>query len=324
MENNNKKKQINCNLSNDIFNDEEWERIQMTCRKKKHIGKNDSLRELIKTDEQKLSNNGITFEQLNNFFEKIKYHFLRKISSRNTIFRSTEEEDKIFEKYDLGQCGWSCWGIKAARIFQNKLLAIRITWGGAESCPFQSVHDTRYHGYEYGSHDWIFIKKQNGKCVDSMHISDLLFHQIVCHHFFQSPSSPYHVDIEKLVNFFNLRSNIDYANDLVYENVWRLGGGGWTRPERNELKKIFVAKKEDLKELNKQYFVHLEFGINDIYHDKECLIVYTNDGSSIPSELYINGARLRFNNESCDIGIQKYYIGKNKYITEAEEKKEWM
>ena len=67
--------EINCNLPNDTFDTEEWKRIEDNCKKYHHLDNNDDLQKLITEDEQTLVKYGITFQQLDDLFTKIKYHF---------------------------------------------------------------------------------------------------------------------------------------------------------------------------------------------------------------------------------------------------------
>lgn len=194
---------INCNLSNDVIDDTEWYRIEQQCKNQRHIDPSCDLKELIARDEATIARLGITFDQLTQFFDKIKKHFDKKINDHFKMFGY----DGIHE---------------ITPTILGSFTVRRVSWRGAEKCPFQSLLDTQYHGYEYGSSDWYFINTKTG---EELHIGDLLFHQISVHHFFQSPSSKYRVDPEKLIHFFGLKRGVDYSPELDTSVQWVSGGG---------------------------------------------------------------------------------------------------
>ena len=72
---------MNCNYSNDKLSDSEIYRIENQCKTQHHISETESLINLIKADETYIYQNGFTFEQLKNFFEKIKLHFKSNIKN---------------------------------------------------------------------------------------------------------------------------------------------------------------------------------------------------------------------------------------------------
>lgn len=164
---------------------------------------------------------GITFEQLSEYFDKIKAHYYKGVNDQYHPDISQELIETL-KSIKLGGSGWCCQSNSRTQIFHDQLIVICLTWGGAEQCPFQSPDDKRYHSYEYGSHDWIFVNPQT---KEYLHIGDLLFHQITKHHFFQSPSSPYRVDPAKMINFFRLRPNVSYQTQYRKYQWWRSNGG---------------------------------------------------------------------------------------------------
>ncbi len=223
---------INCNYTNDKLDDSEWDRIESKCIKQKHLNSNnlskniftrffssgELLRDQIAQDEQKLADAGITFEQLDKFFTTFKLYWNKYSKTNIELDDETKAQvekfyaDSQFTKLDMS--GWCSWGLLKAKfnMFGTNYLVDRITWGGAEQCPFQSLEDKRYHGYEYGSHDWIIF---NLDANIQMHIGDLLFHQIIAHKFFQSESSAYRVDPIKLIQLFNLKPGANYSVPTV-------------------------------------------------------------------------------------------------------------
>jgi hypothetical protein len=198
---------LKCNYINSKLSEKEWNRIQEYGKVRNHINKNSDLREIINKDMETLKKHGIEIKQINDMFKKIKLH----LKSADHI--DIDEEDyKIFEKIfsSIDTRGWCCWGNRKYRIFNDSIDVLYIWWGGSEGCCFQSELDKKYHGYEYGNSDYIFIK--NG---EYLHVGSLLIHQIEKHNFFQDTESKFRVDPEKLINFFCMKPNINYETDFI-------------------------------------------------------------------------------------------------------------
>jgi hypothetical protein len=222
-----------CNKSNDDLDAAEWSRIEDACRAHSHIAPDENLQELIAADEHAVASRGITFEQLRDFFSKLKYHFWNALACD----LSDEESQQVEMFLDDSVCfsndrvrHWCLQGDEKKRIFcsssakaNNRLTVLYYAWGGAEKCQFQAVNDT-YYGYQYGSLDWIFIK--DGKV---MHIGDLLFHSIAEHHFFQSSKSPYRVDPVELIEFFNIKPDVVYKPILREVRIWQFSSSALAR-----------------------------------------------------------------------------------------------
>lgn len=205
---------IKCNVANQLLVNDEWIRIESQCQKQTHLGPNESLLNLIKKDEQTVKQLGITFEQLDDFFDKIHHHYNKGLEDGQLI-APTEEHLSLYQTIKVPLClSGQYW----TPIFNNTILVQCVVCVGAETCPFQSPNDKKYHGYEYGDRDWIFLNPTNHQII---HIGDLLFHQIIKHHFFQSPQSPYRVDPEYLIKFFNLQPYVNYHTETISRVVWR-------------------------------------------------------------------------------------------------------
>jgi hypothetical protein len=199
---------MNCTqiaVGTDITN---FNEIETRCVNQHHLFEGEKLKEIIKKDEDKLASYGITFDQLNKLFDNIRQttsHDNWRMEELTTqedrdkmcqyipICREQSDQHKNQTKYPL---------------FDGKFYVIKAEWLGSERCPFQPDSDTKYYGLDYGCRDFLIINKDGSDCI---HIGDLLFHQIIVHHFFQSPSSQYHVDIDRLVKFFDLQPNVDYS-----------------------------------------------------------------------------------------------------------------
>lgn len=292
---------------------EEYLRIENLCKKQKHIADDDNLNVIISEDEQTLEELGITFKQLEDFFEKLMYHF----SKGNEILLTNDQIEKI-NSLGIGSPQWYLSKKKIVSIFNDELIVIKITWGGAEPCPFQSLDDKKYYGYEYGSHDWIFI---NSITNDVLHVGDLLFHQIVKHHFFQGKNSKYRVDPLRLITFFNLETGIDYSSDFVEKKKWVVTS--------NQLyNNIISSKVYTINDCSmKEYFADLFYEkINDhniVYYDDSCALFIVNDPSELPSKLigYEYDKKIFNNNYS---GYVTFNLCSLKEISEKEQRINWM
>lgn len=231
-----------CNITN-----EDIIRIDEQAKRQNHLSNIDNLLDIIKSDEEKLAKYNITFEQLDAFFDKLKSHyhyqknyrecsiievseFLTK-QPREEIHKLILQNEKYFNEY-----------YPAANLLGSNISATYIEWMGAEQCPFQSPDDKKYYGYEYGSRDWIFMNHITNK---SLFIGDLLFHEIGKHHFFQSPSSDYHIDVDELVNFFELDTKLDsYLNFDIKEKYTHSFIDGTKSYKYNDNGEIVIVQDE--------------------------------------------------------------------------------
>jgi hypothetical protein len=264
-------KVINCNESNDVITTDEFNEIELCCKKQNHIQETDSLQSIIKTDEDTLVSLGITFEQLEDFFEKIKFHFAHyanKDEKPNVTL--SEEEKNLINSFKIGGSGWCGWGNSCCELFGN-FVVFRVVWGGAETCPFQSKLDKRYHGYEYGDRDWIFLNRNTLKAI---HIGDLLFHQITKHHFFQSPTSTYRVDPTTLINFFSLAPGVSYKTDISTKQKWSTGSSGWGGSEEYTISNLYG--------INQSEFSVTYIEKNIIGYNETKAFLVCNDSSILP------------------------------------------
>jgi hypothetical protein len=309
---------INCNHENLLLESDEWSRIEGQCKKQKHICESDDLKTIIENDERTVREYGITFDQLSDFFDKVKYHYYKKINC-DELYNLSQEELNIFEQYKIGGSGWCSHGFKVVRIFNDKIIVGRVTWGGAETCPFQSLEDSRYHGYEYGSHDWIFL---NALTKESMHIGDLLFHQISKHHFFQSHSSKYRVDPLKLISLFGLKPDISYKTEIITSKLWT-SDGSCSCSRRFYPDKLYSLvdivrgdKPNNLK--------HENYGSNDLYYNyAQAFLVVNKILDGIPC--HIDGIKFDFDCTCEDlIGCYSYKKRNFSQTTEREMNIDWL
>lgn len=329
-----------CNYLNDVLDATEWDRIDAACKSRGHIADNVNVKDVIQSDEKKLSNHGITFQQLDDFFKKLVEHVDHEITHGRELKHITDTECDMVEKAfkEINMSGWCCWGRNSVKIFHGAITVVKLTWGGAEVCPFQSLNDKKYHGYEYGSIDYVFMKGD-----EYIHVGNLLFHQIVQHHFFQDASSKFHVDVGKLIEFFNIRPDINYETSIGETNVLNL-----TKvidiDERNSFESIATTHKiNDTKTIEKdQYFdlsimTHEIIDVNEYYYDDECVIMILKNKETKPK--FINGcachdisenplfvalSKLMGKPPKKEVVIEVYRVDKQKCLTDEELGKNWL
>jgi len=309
---------MQCNLLNEQLPDEEWIIIEKKCRYQKHLGQDENLKNLIIEDEKIMENHNITFVQLKNFFDKIKYHADAHTYENEVVFN--EQYINIVKSLNLGSPKWCLWGRMIFPIFNNKIHVIQIVWGGAELCPFRSPEDKKYRGYEYGSIDWVFIKCDTG---EYMHIGDLLFHQISKHHFFQSKCSKYRVEPEKLINFFNLKEGVDYSTEVHAREEYVYSSAEYTGKLDERIMESCKEKIQDIIESHPNHEL-IDLHPNKIYNcgDTIYLIVTDVDSLKIPDSL--NGIKINFGSDCHNFGYYESVKQVKKTPTVAELGKDWI
>lgn len=312
------KNKINYNYSNDKLEENDWINIEIKCKEQKHIDENDNLKNIIDFDEKTLQSYNITFEQLEKFFEKVQCHFFKQI--KNKKFYEMNKNEKILIDNIVINKEWRQKSFLCVKIFNDKLIVVLIGWDNAEKCPFQSKHNKCN---EHSDTDWFFIKIDT---QEHMHIDDLLFHQIGCHHFFQSIKSSYHVDPHKLIKFFNLQPDIDYTTEYDIEKVWCCSYIVSSTRDLDKLpKKKYLVKQEQLLEyFDTDKIKHTKYGLNDIYYNNDRVIFIVNDMNTFPSPTIFNNHIIPFNQKPDFIGAMTFHFDETKNITKNEETKKWI
>lgn len=212
---------MNCNNSNENISENEWYQIELQCKTQNHLSPTDKLKTLIITDEELLFQNDITFENLDNFFEDLQYKYYLECVKENGFMLTSFNSNKsncftiALDKLKI-KCTDMISRVEFIEIYKN-IYTYRCDYMGAEICPFKSSEDKCYRGHEYGCSDWFFI---NIETMDVLHIGDLLFHQIVKHHFFQSLDSVYRVNPNELINFFG-KDVIKHAQKPITNDVYK-------------------------------------------------------------------------------------------------------
>jgi hypothetical protein len=192
--------------------------IEDQCRKQNHLGRAESLRDIIEQDAKTLDKLKLKPNQfadvLRKIFDDYKNAPLFMNDEMFDIVYSIDDHERTPDqdakwkqwrdldheaydtgkKYDLG--GLSAKDFKV--MFDGKYMVHVIQWKGFEDCPYQPwVQGIGSCGG--GSKDIVIRNNKNGKW---MRIGELLIHQIEDHHFFQGKASRYRVDPQEFVEFF--------------------------------------------------------------------------------------------------------------------------
>ena len=103
---------------------------------------------------------------------------------------------------------------------------LRITcfvWGGAEQCRIEKSLSDKYYGYSRGDRDWFVTNLDLGL---NIWVPDLLPAQVGMFGFSQSPSSAYHLDLEKYIKIMGLEKSEVALIKSHKEIFWGTDGAG--------------------------------------------------------------------------------------------------
>lgn len=136
------------------------------------------------------------------FLEKVNITYKQIYDKLNTIINKYYRSVSLGKKY----------------LIEGKYKIEIVCYNGAQKCPFQNNEkDKNYHGYEYGDRDITITNILND---DEITFNTLLLHMIKKHHFFESPLSSHRLDPDKVIKFFDLKSNINYKSEYKSYNCW--------------------------------------------------------------------------------------------------------
>lgn len=294
---------IHCNYNNDKLREDDWSSISNKCIKLNELDKDENIEQLISSDEVIVDKCGITFDQLDKFFDKIMAH----IGCADLVVPTSDEDKILRECYNNIITTERVIATRALRQIFNKYLVFMIVYNTSKECPFKSGIDRRNHDYEYGNADFIFLNRKTG---ETLHIENLLIHQIPKHHFFQSHVSKYRVDPEKLINFFELKQNEDYSTETETLLEWHL----WSRGEIDptECENITKKSREQMGAPIAPFDVirtpHDPFGENIIYHDDNNIWVFVKDLNTLPNEFSVTDPKTH---DVVVLNIEKEIKSKN-------------
>ena len=184
---------FHCNVSFEELEDNELNKIQKRMYPGKYselgfLQPGETLIDVYNNDKIFLEYINITYKQI---YDKL-----------NTVIGKYYRSSNLGKKY----------------IIEGKYKIYILCYNGAQKCPFQNKEkDKRYHGYEYGDRD---ISITNILNDEEITFNTLLLHMIEKHHFFESPLSSHRLDPDKVIKFFDLKSNIDYKTEYKIYNSW--------------------------------------------------------------------------------------------------------
>lgn len=320
-ENNIMIKNNKCKYSNENLNNENWNKINERCKKKDIIDFDENVEDIIKNDEMKLKNLGITFSQLRNFLKKIKYHYINQCKLVE-LPNGNIESIKLTKKEMLliqSKTGLQSDEYFTLRIFNNKLTVVLHTSFLDEKCPFDNDKTSR------GAKNWFFINSRTNKFF---HIRDILFHQIIHHNFMNGPSSSYRIDPIEFVSFFSLKRDVDYSTDTIIEYEWIYCEDSLVYfPDENQKKEKYIFGDEELYFFEGEETIEKNIGKNDIYHTDKKLVLIINDISTLEFPIIVNGSKVIFNSDETEseiFGSIFFVLKKQTKITENEKNHMWI
>lgn len=214
---------VHCNHSNDLLSSSEWEKIESIMYPNKasqsgFLKFSERLRAVIEKDEQTLKRLDISCKQIVDRLRTLvhKYYKIRNLIHKCVHTENIgilDEATKNMLKLKLDD---------DSVCVENKFKISHITYRGAQTCPFQNDQlDTKYHGYEYGSTDFIFTDLTTNKSIT---FNTLLLHMIEAHHFFEG--SVYHrLDPENAITFLGIEPRKSYVSSYQAHIEWSATGG---------------------------------------------------------------------------------------------------
>jgi len=188
--------------------------LENNCYKKGHLKEGESILDIIDQDEQDLKALGLTAKDIwtfhTNIYLLLEYSDLEETDafSENVYLKEAMNQDTkdYFELPENFGINWCSWGTKEKiiNLNNNTYFIARYVWGGAETCPIETLFSSKYHGYSRGDRDYLFINLNTG---DKLWVPDLLSAQAGMFGFFQSKSSEYRLDPLKYIEFFNIKES---------------------------------------------------------------------------------------------------------------------
>lgn len=194
-----------CNKSFELFSKEELFQIEKKMlpgglSESGFLQHGDSLLKIYQDDKDYLDKVGITYDQIADILE---YYYQKA----NRLVKLRYDNDKNYKNY-------------YEPVEFNNFKVSQTTWMGAQTCPFQESSDQKYYGYEYGCTDVTITNLSTNKSVT---FNTLLPHMIRNHHFFESPNVDHRVDPKEVIEFFDLKPNVNYAPVYAEEKYWSNG-----------------------------------------------------------------------------------------------------
>jgi hypothetical protein len=190
--------------------EEELRKIEDECRKKGHLGKDESLLARIAEDAKTLAQYRVSKSDI--FHTHVNMYLL--FHHRNEFGKFTLKPENFGKTYKemisnapsgWGSGAWSCSRPKKMNVISlngQRLQVLCLIWQGAEECPIEkSFVKNKYFGYRRGDRDY-YVKNLD-RNID-MFVPDLLPHQVGMFGFFQGLESSYRMDPETYIKVFGL------------------------------------------------------------------------------------------------------------------------
>jgi hypothetical protein len=127
---------------------------------------------------------------------------------------------------------------------------------GYQECPFEELDP---EPITYGRSTIIVEKIATGEIF---RFESLVAHLVKDHGFCEGPGTPYRLDLEEAIRFFEIRSEIDYTPILQVSKIWKSTESG------SNTNKYLKFRSLALAEFTTKYFIGLLFPIN-LPHDFE-------------------------------------------------------
>jgi hypothetical protein len=246
------------------------------------------LRALENESEYTLENSGITFQQLEDLFVKINYHF-EIVQTRSYRDFTYDEHKKIISRTRL----LDRVEIWEGTIFHGKYKVRTLVWPGCEHCLFLD-------GGDYGcSREWFFTRDDG----ITFYLSDLTLHEIVHHHIFRT------LDPVELLNFFNLVVGKSYKTETNGEEYWCL------RTMTTTIQPYLDETQYDP--------VETSWGTLRHHRSADTIILSSNNRNLFPGELQGYPLKPDLRTISWEYLHARYELVSSKIPTDAELEKEW-
>lgn len=197
--------------------------IEQKCYASGHLDTHERLLDRIAIDLANLNSLGVAKEDIyrNHRNMVLKAHHLDEynVYLTNQIHKHPHDLYDHVSKYTNIQWCLQHVIVNEIKLNGQHLLITCLIWGGAEQCPIEKSFSNKYHGYERGDSDWLVTNLDNNQ---SIWVPDLVPAQIGMFGFFQSPSSPYRIDIKQYINVFGKPTEIIPIHTI---DVWSFSGG---------------------------------------------------------------------------------------------------
>lgn len=202
------------------------------------LAKDETLMEVYLKDQRILKKYGVTCKQIadrlqmlidklhqkNSSFRNFNQKIIMQVEKeKQLIVETCEKMDKLKISPVIGnpEPRTCLQGSSKLILVEDRYAMAYISWGGAQICPFQPDSDKSYHGYDYGSYDYLIYDTKTDEFIK---FNNLLVHMIREHSFFEG-SVPHRLDPEVVIKLLEIKPAVDYEPKYLIENVWTMKMG---------------------------------------------------------------------------------------------------